>query len=466
MRMQPETFAITDYLNQTFSCGCGKEHRTDLKTVDISSGALKNLPSYIRCYGHQRVFSVCDCNTYRAAGEEVKRILDQAGIPNRLFTFRSGEVVPDEAALGEIMVDFDREADLILAIGTGTINDICKFLSYQLGLEYFVVATAPSMDGFASDAAALILRHLKTTCPVHAAQAIIGDLDVLSRAPMSMIAAGLGDILGKYTCLADWKISHLINGEYYCPAIVRMVEVSLKKVAANSHLVKSRDQQVIGQIMEALVLTGLAMKFAGNTRPASGSEHHISHFWEMKFLFEGKKPVLHGTKVGIGAVAVCRLYASLKDRPIDFQKARHAADHFDFSVWEKRVREVYGSAADGVIALEKKVGKNSPGEHAKRIQVIESHWKELTEIMATLPSSEFIEHLLSELGAPINPAQVGVDDQAVIDGILMAKEVRNRYTLLQLLWDLGIADEMAQKVLHYFKYEQKTVKAEKPGEKA
>lgn len=450
-----QTFSISDYLNRTFTCNCGICHRTDLKDVEISSGAVEKIPYFMEKYGHKRAFIVCDCNTVKVCGNAVKNVLDKAGLENSLFVFSAEDLVPDEAALGELMVAFDKDADLIIAVGTGTINDSCKFVSYQMKRDYFVVATAPSMDGFASTGAPLITNHLKTTYEAHTPQVIIGDLDVLCKAPMNMITAGLGDILGKYTCLTDWKISRIINEEYYCETIVEMVEVSLKKVIDNIELVKTRDPKVIQSIMEALILTGIAMSFVGNSRPASGSEHHISHYWEMKFLFEGRKPVLHGTKVGIGTVAITYLYSVLKNMDIDFDKARLAAKNFDCEKWEKKIHDTYSFAAPGVIQLEKKVKKNDPETHAVRIAKIEQHWPEIVRVMDDLPSLSYIEKSLSELGAPINPAQVGVDYQSVVDSIIVAKEVRDRYTLLQLLWDLGIIEEMAVKVADYFKNEQK-----------
>ncbi len=449
-----QTFSISDYLNRTFSCDCGISHQTELKDVEISSGAVEKIPFYMNKYGYSRAFIVCDCNTREVCGNQVKSVLDKAGYVNTIFTFSARELVPDEAAIGELMVAFDKDADLIIAVGTGTINDSCKFVSYQMKRDYFVVATAPSMDGFASTGAPLITDHLKTTYETHTPEVIIGDLDILCRAPMNMITAGLGDILGKYTCLTDWKISHVINGEYYCEVIARMVEVSIRKVVDNIELVKTRDPKVIQSIMEALILTGIAMSFVGNSRPASGSEHHISHFWEMKFLFEGRKPVLHGTKVGIGTVAITYLYGELKKMQIDFEKARLVAKNFDYESWEKKIADTYSIAAPGVIQLEKKVRKNAPETHAERVANMEKHWPEIVKIMDSLPPLSYIEKILSDLDAPINPAQVGVDYQSVINSILVAKEVRDRYTLLQLLWDLGVAQEMAVKVANYFRDEQ------------
>ena len=147
------------------------------------------------------------------------------------------------------------------------------------------------MDGFVSIGAALMLHHVKTTLDAHGPVAVVGDTDILSAAPMHLIAAGLGDTLGKYTCLLDWKLANLINGEYYCKEVVGMVETALKTVRAQSAKVQSRDPEAVKAVTEALVLTGIAMSFVGNSRPASGCEHHLAHYWEMKALMEGRMPV-------------------------------------------------------------------------------------------------------------------------------------------------------------------------------
>ena len=128
---------------------------------------------------------------------------------------------------------------------------------------------------------------------------------------MHLIAAGLGDTLGKYTCLLDWKLANMITGEYYCPEVVEMVRTALRTVRAQSEKVQTRDPEAVKAVTEALVLTGIAMSFVGNSRPASGCEHHCAHCWEMKALMEGRTPALHGTQVGVGTILALRLYHRL-----------------------------------------------------------------------------------------------------------------------------------------------------------
>ena len=324
---------LNDYLGHNMNCTCGEEHKTNLKFVDIDKNAVARLPKHIETLGYKNPFLVADVNTWDAAGTQVTKELETANISYKKYIFKDKELVPDEKTLGSLMMAFPRDCDVIIAIGSGTLNDLCKFSSFQLGLDYMVFATAPSMDGFVSIGAALITDYVKTTYQAHVPLAVIGDTDILAAAPMEMITAGLGDILGKYTCLLDWKMAHIITGEYYCKTIADMVKEAVEIVVEESTRIKDRNPEAIKAVTEALVLSGIAMSFVGNSRPASGSEHHLSHYWEMKFQAEGKKPVLHGIKVGIGMIIVTKMYEMLEQEHFNFTSLKERS--FDYAAWEK-----------------------------------------------------------------------------------------------------------------------------------
>ena len=146
-----------------------------------------------------------------------------------MIVFPYRELIPDEEALVFLFSQIPNDCDLVLAVGSGTINDLCRYVSYKMKIDYYIVGTAPSMDGYASNVSPLIIRHLKTTYEARPARVIIGDLDVMSQAPLSMIAAGVGDIIGKYVCLADWQMAHMVNGEYICQEIMELVRQSIQK---------------------------------------------------------------------------------------------------------------------------------------------------------------------------------------------------------------------------------------------
>lgn len=258
-----KTLKLADYLGKPFDCSCGRTHSTTLEGVTVSAGAMKALPEYVEKYGFKNLYIACDEITYGIAGEKVMNILKDAGIKAKAHVFKGKRFIPDEKALGELMIDADRDCDLVVAVGTGSINDMCRFFSFQMGVPYAIVATAAPMDGFASSGAALIINSMKTTIPAQTPLFIIGDTDILCGAPARMVSAGLGDLLGKFTCLNDWRISKVVNDEYYCDEIVNLVTDCIENVLADADNVASRDPKVIGDIMEGLVLTGVAMSFIG-----------------------------------------------------------------------------------------------------------------------------------------------------------------------------------------------------------
>lgn len=437
-------------LEQTPQCGCGRVHRCDLTSVQIGPGVLEELPAQVRALGFGRVFLLMDKNTRRAAGERAAVLLRDDGLSCTEYILPGEEPVPDEAALGGILAAYPKDCDLLVAVGSGTINDLGKFVSFQLGRPCLLVATAASMDGFASPVAALFTDRLKTTYPAHAPVAILADTGVLCAAPPEMLCAGFGDLLGKYTCLCDWKLAALVTGEYYCDTVEGLMREALERAMNEQDGVRSGSPAAVEEVTDALVASGIAMSYAGNSRPASGSEHHISHLWEMRYLQEGRKPVLHGIKVGIGTLVSLRLYEFLRTARVDFVAARERARLYTPDAWEAEARRVFGPAAEGVIRLERQAGKNAPEAVLRRLAATEQSWREIQTAASSLPSSALVEELLRSAGAPVNPMEIGVDRALTEDGIRFAKEVRDRYTVLQLLWDLGLLDDAAHTVTDSF----------------
>lgn len=451
-----EEHKIRDFLKTKFTCNCGKEHRVDIDNIVIEKEAIAFLPSLINQYNFKKIFIIADVNTYKVAGEITETALQGNGFDLKKYIFEDEEhLIPDEKAIGKLLIQITSDIDLILAIGSGTLNDLSRYLSYKLSIPYFIVVTAPSMDGYASTVSALIVNDLKTTYTAISPKAIIADINIIKNAPMEMITAGLGDILGKYTSLCDWELGRIINGEYYCETVVNIVRNSIQKCVSNIDGIKNRDNFAIKNLMEGLVLTGIAMSFVGNSRPASGSEHHLSHFWEMMFLLKGKKAILHGTKVGIATLIITKLYELLVTKTVNFNNAIDKVNSFNQKEWVKCIEKTYKTAAPDIIALEERAQKNSIEKYNKRIQIIKSKWNDIIRtIKKIVPSAKEIEAILQKVDAPINPLQVGVDSNTILNSIIFAKEIRGRYTVLQLLWDLGLLREFASNINDYFIKEQ------------
>lgn len=441
---------LADYLGKPFKCSCGRTHSTGLEGCTVGAGVLTSLVDYVEKYGFKKVYVACDEITYGIAGEKVMNILHDANIDAKAHVFTGGRFIPNEESLGKLMIDAPRDLDLVVAVGTGSINDMCRFFSYQMNVPYAIVATAAPMDGFASSGAALMVDNIKQTIPAQTPLFIIGDTDILCGAPARMISAGLGDLLGKFTCLNDWRISKIVNDEYYCDTVVNLVKDCIENVLKNADKAASRDPKVIGDIMEGLVLTGVAMSFVGNSRPAAGCEHHLNHYWEAIEIQNGQIPVLHGIEVGLAEVVILKMTEFLRKSRPDFNAAREKAKQYDQAAWEEKMKEVYGTASDAIIELEHESKKNDPEGRLKRIDKIEENWDEIVKLMNDyMPSAERMIEILKSLDAPYFPSQVGFSDEMLYNALVYGKENRARYTLLSMMGDLGVLEDLAKKVVAF-----------------
>ena len=300
---------ISQWARMEYSCACGKSHKVDIQAIRVGSGVMQELPGILRDLGASHIFLVADNYTYEAAGRQVEQLLDQAGLAYHKRVFQTETpLVPNEYALGSVLAAMTSQDDMLLAVGSGTLNDVTKYVSARTGVPYVIAATAPSMDGYASTVAPTILDGFKTTLPAVYPAAIVADVDILKDAPMPMLTAGFGDIIGKFTSLADWRLSHQLNGEYYCPEVAGVIEAAVETCAANAKALAQREPQAIQAVTEALILSGLAMGMVGVSRPASGAEHQMAHYWEMDALRRGEEHPLHGNAVGVGTVLAASLY--------------------------------------------------------------------------------------------------------------------------------------------------------------
>lgn len=224
------------YLEGNDECKCKRVHTCGIEEIILEEHAIYKVPQLLEKYKYKNICIVCDLNTQEAAGYKLYGVLEKEEYVFHKIVFQKRDLVPDEKAIAYILTEMPKGCDLLIAVGSGTINDLCRFVSFKVGIDYFIVGTAPSMDGYASTVSALIINHLKTTYETHCAKAIIGDLNVIAEAPVPMIAAGIGDILGKYVCLTDWQIAHIINGEYICEEVVGIVERCIQKVVQSAKM--------------------------------------------------------------------------------------------------------------------------------------------------------------------------------------------------------------------------------------
>ncbi len=426
------------------ACACGHHHQTDLQYLKMEAGAVRFLPEALGRLNVRMPFIVCDKNTHQAAWGRVEPVLQAAGIPYVLNRLEGDLLEPDEHTVGALCMAFDPSCDVVLAIGSGVINDSCKVLAHVAGLRSMVVATAPSMDGYASNSSSMIQKRVKVTLYNACPAAIIADTDILKDAPMRMLWAGLGDMLAKYVSICEWGISHLVTGEYYCENVAGLVRQSLKKCVDAAQGLKKREPAAILAVTEGLTLSGIAMSFAQVSRPASGLEHYFSHIWEMMALDRGQHSDFHGIQVGIGTYLTLRLYDDIRGIRPDRSKAEAFMASFDNSAWEAQMRAIFGKAADVVISGEHdSYHKNDPQRHRQRLDNILAHWGEIQDIIAReLPPTDEVAALMRSLGMPMEPSDIGISREDVYAAFIGSRDVRDKYLTSSFLWDLGLLHEM------------------------
>ena len=423
-------------------CACGKPHRFAADVV-IGKGVIAQIPEYIKKYGGTRAFVLSDKNTYTAAGEQVCAVLDGACIPYSGYSFPSGALEPDETSVGSAVMHYDISCDMIVAVGSGVINDVSKILANISGLPYVIVATAPSMDGYASATSSMERDGLKVSLPSKCADVIIGDVDIMKNAPDHLLSAGLGDMLAKYVSICEWRIANIIIGEAYFEPIAQKVREALKRCVDNSAGLMKRDDEAVKAVFEGLIICGQAMAEAGSSRPASGVEHYFSHVWDMRALEFGTKAELHGTQCAVGTLLSAKLYEQIKKMTPDREKAMKYAAAFDHDKWEADLRRFLGNAADAMIALDNKEKKYDLAKHAQRFDVIEARWADILKVIEEeLPGSEALEACLIEIKAPTNVEALGVDPVTLPETFRATKDIRDKYVLSRLAWDLGVLDEL------------------------
>ncbi len=435
---------INSLLNTEFVCPCGKTHSSSVKKCHIDTGAIYKLTDIAHGYNASSVYLVCDTNTYRAAGEKAEKILTDSGIVCHAHIFsRPSKLEPDEQAVGEAVMDYKCE-DMIVGVGGGVINDICKFLKKLTQKPYVICGTAPSMDGYASDSSSMIYKGVKTTVYTCTPDEIVCDLDIVSDAPRQMILAGIGDMAAKFISICEWRISAEINGEYYCEQIADIMRKYARSCCDNAEKAVQRDKNAIKNVVEGLICAGIAMNFANNSRPASGIEHYYSHLWEMRAIEEGEQSELHGISVGVGTLLALKKYGKLIKLTPDRESASAHASAFDFDKWQREVTEYFGRTADAIIEIEKREKKYCPETVKNRLDKIVSLWYDILQIVDDeLISYEHLYNLFEKIGFPTSPEQIGQSMQSAERAYLHTRDIRDKYILSRLTYDMG-ADSLME----------------------
>lgn len=410
-------------------CSCGKSHNCNVDNIIIGNGAINKIYDFTP--GYKNIILAADKNTYAVCGRRTAELLKEK-LQGKII-FEDDLLIPDEKAVERLNNAVSDTTDLILGVGSGVIQDLCKYVSFKRGLPYYIAATAPSMDGYASTGAAMIAGNMKVTYDCHVPETIIADIDILKDAPIEMIQSGYGDIIGKFSCLNDWRLAAEVNNEYFCQYVYDMTMDMVNSIKDDGALLLKRDPDAVKRLTEALIGVGIAMAYVGNSRPASGSEHHLSHFFEITGIMNKEPYFMHGKDVAFSTVYTCRMREEILKLETPGQ-----AQEFDRVEWENKIYSVYGAAAEGVIELQNKAGVYN----ANKISVYKEKWDEILKILDDAPSAAEIEKYLSSVGLDIIDFEKMYGRKKLENAKWYAKDLKDRYSVLWLYYSLFYRSEV------------------------
>lgn len=407
------------------NCDCGKAHVCPIEYISVCEGAIAELSKITEDY--DGILLVADENTYGVAGAMVEDALSGKSVLRVIFGREL--LVPNEDAVKKIEENITDDVELIVGIGSGVINDLCKYTSFRAGLHYVIVATAPSMDGYASVGCAMILDGLKVTINGRVPMAILADTKVLATAPLDMILSGYGDVIGKYSCLSDWRLSALVNGEYLCEDVWQATMREVKKVRSIAKKIAAKEPEAVGALMESLIAVGVLMAYVGNSRPASGSEHHFSHFFEITGIIGGTDYLPHGIDVFYSAAET----AKIREKLLSFKKFPDTIP-YDEAHRIAETKRIYGELAEETLTLQTKVGFY--GKIGDRLKIYKEKWADIQKLLSEAPTFDEMCGMISEVGMNYNDFTKFYGAEKINDATLYAKDTKDRYTVLWMYYDI------------------------------
>ena len=428
-------------------------HRArDTKALEFGEGAMERLPKMLEAlFPGKKVVIVADDNTYNAAGRKVCGILDAAGTQMEdSFIFKDPELYAEWSYLQQLEAYLKERDAVPVAVGSGVINDLTKLASHHLGRRYVIVGTAASMDGYTAYGASITYEGNKQTFDCPAPLCVVFDPAVAAKAPAGMSASGYADLLAKIPAGADWIISDAVGSEAIDDFAFNLVQKNLRKALSDPAAVADGDVEATGMLADGLIMSGFAMQAISSSRPASGTDHQFSHFWDMEGLCYNGRHVSHGFKVGIGTMVstACLEFLISKDLTrLDIDACVAA-----WPTWEAQeayIRKIFegkpGHLARGL--AESRAKYCGPEEIRCQLNAIVAVWPELRErIREQIIPFDDVKEMLRLVGAPSRPEEIGVSKARLRDTFKCIPFMRNRYTGIDLIYRAGLLDEVTEHI--------------------
>jgi glycerol-1-phosphate dehydrogenase [NAD(P)+] len=402
-------------------------------TFLVSERAHPALAEYAQQARWRSALVVADANTEEAAGRDVIDQLRGAGIRVRELVFepRSGLRAGREQIV-RVRAAIDGPA-IPVAVGSGVVTDIVRYAAHSVERDFVSVATAASMDGYASGVAALELDGVKVTVPARPPLAVFADPRVVAQAPAELTRAGAGDLLAKATARVDWLAAHLLCGEPFVAAAADLMLEPLEFAISQSAQIADAQPAAVAELLRGLIQSGQAIALAGSSRPASGCEHHASHFWDLLAARGLREHGSHGLQVGYATGFAIRLQRFAYAGPL--RSLRPAAPPPDPLGTAARAwlgdpgSEIAAAVDEKARFIEDAAGAWPSDDRA---------WERVRDALAgALALADGVPDALDVLGIPTAPGYLEINERMLRAAFRFAGRLRARYTTLDFLEGQG-----------------------------
>lgn len=430
-----------DLLGTTFDCECDKTHSIPVRQLVYSKDAVRNLPDVlVSCLSspQRRVTLLADARTYDAAGKACETSLRQCDWTVQIF------IIPDNSQGTPVCDDVTRDialkslkpCDCLLAVGSGVVSDLVKWISCDMKTPYAVVATAASMNGYASNNIAPSIGGVKRVISGTVPLAILAVPSVIENAPFELTAAGLGDVLAKPVSITDWKLNQILFDDYFCPFCAQLIRELEPAYLTHPEDIQFRKPSAIKALFHALVYSGVSMTMAGTSFPASGGEHMISHTLDMTAAVQGFSHDYHGRQVGLGTIFACALYdLVLRLETPGFQIK---AEPTDSAYWQELTP---------VVEEEHELKRRKAERAVQRLNQPEI-WDQVRTVLApsTRKPAE-VKRCLQAAGAAHCIEHIGCTRERFLEAALHCHQMRERYTIIDLARAAGVLPGAAEEII-------------------
>lgn len=435
---------------------CGGKHPIPFGAIHLGQGLIPQVAELAETVlgdSPRRVVMVYDKAIENIIFPTIYEPLKKQGLPLEPFAMigEPGHLLDSAVVNGNQAADeIGPSADLLIGAGSGVINDLTKWIATRLDRPFINCGTAPSMNGYTSITATITENDIKVSKFLRPAEGVVLDTGIISQAPMPMIHAGIGDLAARAICNADWKLSQLLRNTHFCPLPFLMTAENERKYLAEAESIAKRDPGAIEVLSEAVLLSGLSMTvMEGETSPSSGAEHVISHFWDLLVHLRGIPKNFHGTQVGVGTILMLNAYQYLREidptkiDPLQVLRNRPSVESI-----EAENRSQYGEKGDSFNAVVRK--KRIPdGEYIAYLRSILDGWDTMWESVGPYVASvDTVRVPFDQAGVPYHLDQIQRTPAEAREALLKGSQYRPRYTLLDLLWELGLFPEAADEILH------------------